>query len=117
MKILNACSGVVIADNVEIVRNVLAQVKGLIGRQRVDEGYAMVFPGCKQVHTFFMRFPIDVVFVNKENVVICIVNSLPRNRCTEFVFGSALAIEFPAGTVSKSGLRLGDMLSFEKNTI
>ena len=49
---------------------------GLMGRAHLPEGGALIFPGEKAVHTHFMRFPIDVVFYDRDMVVVDVIDSL-----------------------------------------
>ncbi|MBI3320338.1 MAG: DUF192 domain-containing protein [Candidatus Omnitrophica bacterium] len=61
--ITNVTRGVVLADRAEVAGGLLKRMTGLLIRQRLPEGEALIFPRCHSIHTCFMRFPIDVVFV------------------------------------------------------
>ena len=83
---------------------------GLMGRRAVQDGQdGLLFPRCSSLHTCFMRFPIDIVFVRGGLVV-----RVARNvRPWRFVLGKSGsdAIEFPAGTVDRLRIEPGVMLS------
>ena len=109
MRILDE-RGAVIAENVEVARSFAARLIGLMGRRSLPSGFALVIPACRQVHTFFMRFPIDVLFLDADNRVICLENGIKPHRVTGYCRGAACAVEFPAGTASEHGLRTGDRI-------
>lgn len=70
----------------------------------------LYFPQCKLVHNSFVRFPIDVVFLNKANVVVAVIRNFLPWRFSRIYFSAVHAIEFPAGAVPES-LVAGDELS------
>mgnify|MGYP003861687789 CR=1 FL=1 len=69
---------------------------------------------CRSVHTCFMRFPIDVVFYNDEGEVVAVFPALTPFRFTPLIKSARGALELPAGTVAKTGTRVGDLLRFEE---
>lgn len=72
----------------------------------------LYFPQCKLVHNSFVRFPIDVVFIDKADTVVAVLHRLRPWRFSWIYFSAAHAIEFPAGTVPESVVP-GDRLSLE----
>lgn len=112
MKIINRRNRLVVADRIETARGFIAQLKGLIGRRKFECGSAMILPRCKQVHTYFMQFPIDILFINREQVVIRIIENLPRGRFSGYVSESADAIELPSHTIYDCRIVIGDILDF-----
>jgi uncharacterized membrane protein (UPF0127 family) len=64
------------------------------------------------MHTFFMRFPIDIVFLGRRDIVIGIEPSLQPWRCSALTFGARKALELSAGAVSRTGTQVGDTLRF-----
>ena len=112
MRILIKRNGIIVADRIERAGSLMAQLKGLIGRRRFENGSAMIFPGCKQVHTFFMQFPIDVLFIDKERRVIKIIERLRPGKISEYVKDAADVIELPSHTVLDCRLVVGDELVY-----
>jgi uncharacterized membrane protein (UPF0127 family) len=92
---------------VEVADSLAARTKGLLGRSGYEG--AMLFPRTRSVHTFGMRFAIDVAFCDKEMVVLGVTTlapwrmSLPRRRTRS-------VIEAQAGAFGRWGLRVGDRL-------
>jgi len=89
---------------VEVARTRVARRRGLIGRDRID-GILVLAP-CRQVHTFGMRFPIDVAFVGRGGRVLRVVTMPPR-RVSRPVLGSRAVWEGRAGTFVAWGIRPG----------
>jgi uncharacterized membrane protein (UPF0127 family) len=91
----------------EVADRFAVRTKGLLGRTGYEG--AMIFPRTRSVHTFGMRFPIDVAFCDSEMVVVGVATlppwrmSLPRRRCRSIV-------EAEAGAFERWGLRVGDKL-------
>ena len=69
----------------------------------------MLLRPCRHVHTFRMRFAIDVAFCDRDDVVLRIV-TLPPGRLSPFVWRSAYVLEAEAGACERWGLRVGDRL-------
>lgn len=91
--------------SVEVAGGHGARAKGLIGRDDVEGAFAL--RGCRWVHTFGVRFPIDVAYVDADDAVIKIETLAPR-RLGMPVVKSRLVIEARAGSFERWGLRLGD---------
>ncbi len=93
--------------SVEIAHNRQARVKGLLGRRGIQG--AIVIPSCSWVHTIGMKFPIDVAYVNADNVVIK-TETLRCHRVGMPVRHARMVIEAEAGAFERWGLRVGDPL-------
>lgn len=99
------------ADDVVIARRAGERIRGLLGRSHLDVGQALVIEPCKQVHTFGMGFPIDVVFVDRDWKVVSLARELQPWRITRVVWRARRAVELPAGAASE--VRVGDRLVLE----
>jgi len=85
-------------------------MKGLLGRKEILEGEALWIKPCMSIHTFLMRFPIDVVFLNKKNHVIAVNKTLQPNHITGFHLMAASVLELPAGTIEATSTVVGDKI-------
>jgi uncharacterized membrane protein (UPF0127 family) len=88
---------------------------GLLGRDGLLEGEGLVIDPCNSIHTFFMRFSIDVLFVDAQGVVVRKIDALKPWRLTWIYFRARKVIELPAGVIQKSGTQAGDQLSIERS--
>jgi hypothetical protein len=91
----------------EVAAGPRARARGLLGRDGVDG--VMVFEGVRSVHTFGMRFAIDVAFCDESGVVVRLV-TLPRGRVTRYVRRAARVLEADAGAFARWGVQVGDRL-------
>ena len=105
----NARSGLVLADRLEPAFDSTARRRGLLGRQELDVGAALIIAPCNSIHTFFMKFAIDVIFVGREGRVAKICPALPAWRIG-VSWKSFAAIELAAGGAARADTRVGDDL-------
>ena len=94
------------------------RLRGLIGRPFDQAGIdAMVFPSCSAIHTFFMTFPIDVVFLGPENTVLKTYPGCRPWRPAVGCRGAQSVIELPAGALAHTGTLPGDRLDLNAETV
>jgi uncharacterized protein len=105
----NLRTGEVVATELEAALDSKSRNRGLLGRDHMDEGSALVLAPCNSIHTFFMRFPIDVAFVTRSGRVVKTVNRIRPWRIA-LCFRAYATIEFPAGTFERRALQRGDCL-------
>ena len=106
----NARNGQVVARTLIPAFNSDARRKGLLGRDSLPEGAAMIIAPTNAIHTFWMRFAIDVVFVRRNGVVVKVHERLSPWRAAIGVRAYA-AIELPTGTARRTDVRVGDVMS------
>jgi uncharacterized membrane protein (UPF0127 family) len=85
----------------------LGRMRGLLGRRSLDAGEGLLLRPASSVHTFFMRFPIDVAFLDRDLSVLSIARDLRPWRAAGRP-GARAALELPAGECERRGLRPGD---------
>ena len=107
--LMNARTSQVIAHDVELADTRESRRRGLLGRDSLDPRAALILRPCFSVHTAFMRFPIDVVFVDRDGTVVKVVRNLDSWRIAG-AFGAHAAIEFAAGTIAEGVVDAGDRL-------
>jgi uncharacterized protein len=112
-RVLNVTRGSVLAAECEVARSFLARGRGLMGRQGLAEGAGLLIEPCSSVHSFFMRFPIDVVFADRAHTVVGLTQAMPPNRPYAGAWRARYVVELPAGTIAASGTQLGDVLRVE----
>lgn len=111
MPVINYTRGVRLADNAEIAGSWFSRLKGLMFREELPAGQSLVLSPCNSIHTCFMKFNIDVLFLNKTGKVIYMLQDIPPFRFSPLVRGAGLVIELPARTISSTGTSLEDLVS------
>ena len=112
----NSSNGAVVSHSTELALTRAARKRGLLGRDHLADGHGMLIAPCSSIHTFFMRFPIDVIFVKRSGEVVKIAASVPAWRLA-FGWGAAGVVELPAGTAARAGVAVGNRLELHKNAL
>lgn len=113
MKLINQTKNTVLAEEAVVANTFFSRIKGLLGRREFNNGEALILKPCVSIHTFFMRFPIDVLFVGKDSKVIKATSSLKPSRITSIYFNATFAIELPAGIIQSTATCEGDLILLE----
>jgi uncharacterized protein len=113
MKAVNLTSGKELAHRVAVAETLVARAKGLLGRRALPRGEGLLIRPCMGVHSFFMKFPIDVVFLDRQNRVVAAVENLKPQRITRIWLSSVSVIEVPAGAVAASETVVGNQMVIE----
>jgi uncharacterized protein len=102
-------NGDVVCDRCVVADSPASRMKGLLGRSELRPGEGLLLRPASAIHTFFMRFPIDAVFLDREWRVVGIAGDVPPWR-TAARRGAKAVLELPAGESARRGLALGDQL-------
>ena len=107
----NETRGTVLAERATIAASPLARARGLLGRRELPPGDGLIIRPCNSVHSFFMAFPIDVIYVDREREVLAITRELRPNRIGPIVWRAHDVVEVPAGTAQATATQVGDRLA------
>jgi uncharacterized protein len=99
MKAILTSTGKEMAADISVAASLPTRIKGLLGRDSLPTGEGLLIRPCKGIHTFFMKFPIDVVFLDKSNRILKSFSRLPPNRITPIYLKAHSVLELPAGTL------------------
>lgn len=113
MKVVNTTKQAVLAENASFANTLKTRMKGLLGKDGLNQGEGLVITRCNSIHTFFMKFSIDVIFVNKNDRVIKVLHRLKPWRLCRPYLGASCCIELPSGVASKTNTQIGDTISFQ----
>jgi uncharacterized membrane protein (UPF0127 family) len=104
--------GEVVATRVERAATALPRMRGLLGRSALAEGEGIWLEPAPSIHTLFMRFAIDVLFLDRTGRIL---KAIPALRPWRFAAarGARVALELPAGTIARHGLAPGEVLQLE----
>ena len=114
LRVINITREVPLAEDCEEAHSFLARGRGLMGRTELASGAGLLIEPCSSVHSFFMRFPIDVVFVDRKHRVVGLCAAMPPNRPYAGAWRARYVIELPAGVIAASGTQVGDQLQLER---
>ena len=113
VKVTNANRSTVIGDHIEIADTSLTRLFGLLGRRSLDTGRGLWIKPSSGVHTFGMKFAIDVIGLDKQRRVIKLWPDLVPWRVTTVSTKLSSVVELPSGTIAQCSVQLDDVLHFE----
>ncbi len=108
--ILNQTRGNVVCERTEIADNPFTRMRGLLGRAGLDQGSGMLFRGESSIHSAFMRFEFDAVFMDRELRVVKLAERIKPWRALG-AKGAGNILELAGGEISRLGIAVGDQLA------
>ena len=112
MIVQNAERESVLGASIELAGSSATRAKGLLGRDGLDAGEGMLFKHCASLHTFFMRFAIDIIFADREGRVLKVSHAVAPYRLCAAPLRAYYALELPPGSIDASGTQVNDHLVF-----
>ncbi|MGE0267828.1 MAG: DUF192 domain-containing protein [Candidatus Omnitrophota bacterium] len=113
MIIFNDSKKTVIANKAKIADTFLSRMIGLLKHEQLLNNEALVITRCNSIHMFFMKFAIDVIFVNNSKKVVGLIKNIKPNQMSRIYWNASVAIELPVGAISISKSELGDKIIFQ----
>jgi len=107
-------TGRIVIPHVEVAADLWRQTIGLMGRKEMVPDGGLFIPHCNAIHTAFLRFPIDVLFLDREMKVVRLITELAPWRVIGFVRGAKSVVELPAGTLSRKRIVVGQQFTLHR---
>jgi uncharacterized membrane protein (UPF0127 family) len=98
-------------ENVQVADTTWQRLRGLMFRRSLAAGEGLLIPECSSVHTCFMRFPLDLAYLDAAGAVVKLVHALRPWRVS-WCRGAQSVLEMTAGTSRTLGLEVGDRVEF-----
>jgi uncharacterized membrane protein (UPF0127 family) len=112
LRVHNQSRDTTLADRALIADNSKTRKTGLLKHDRLESGEGLWITPCEGIHTVGMKFPIDVLFLDKKRKVVKIRAAMPRWRMAASLFAHSV-LELPSGTAQATQTSSGDQLEFE----
>ncbi len=109
MLVRNLTRQTVLAGRALVADSSQTRRTGLLKHTGLEPGEGLWIVPCEGVHTFGMKFPIDIVFINKKRIVVKVRKNLARRRIA-FCLRAHSVLELPVGVIEQSGTQPGDQL-------
>lgn len=100
--------------NLELADTFFTRFKGLMGRPPIADTAGLWITPCSDIHSCFMRFEFDAVFLDKNGTVLHLIEKMRPWRMSKWVKGAAGVLELNGGVIAKTGMQLGDHLVFQE---
>ncbi len=109
--VTNISRDTVLGDKIEVAETSLSRIIGLLGKSGLGVGAGLLIYPSQSIHTVAMRFPIDVIFVDRNWRVVHLRPQMVPYRLTGLHWRARCVIELPPGVIAKTSTRVGDQLS------
>jgi uncharacterized membrane protein (UPF0127 family) len=113
LRIRNQSRDTLVADRADIADTSAKRREGLLKHKGLQPGEGLWIAPCEAVHTIGMKFPIDVLFLDRKKKVLKVKRAMPRWRMAASLFAHSV-LELPSGRAVETGTVAGDQLEFEK---
>ena len=113
MQIVNQTQNTLLAQKAFVADSLVLRFIGLLRHDFLPEGEGLIITQCKSIHMFFMKFAIDVIFVDRKKNVVGLLRAIQPFRLSPYYWRSEYAIELPVGQIDRTKTRLGDKILWE----
>jgi len=100
----------ILFNNAQMTTHFHERLSGLIGKPGLNDDSALCIIPCNGIHMFFMKYPIDVVFLNEKGEVIYLIKSMHTWTISKIVRHAQCVIEMPEKSIQKKEIELNDQL-------
>lgn len=111
MPIINSSRQTTLVSQYQKADNPWLRMKGLLGRKSLQDDALWIKP-CNSIHMLFMSFPIDVVFLDREQKVVGLAANIKPFHFSPIFWKASSALELPTGTIASSQTKEGDSIQF-----
>jgi uncharacterized protein len=105
---------ILISPNITIANTSFSRLKGLIGKRDLSSSGGLLITPCNQIHTYFMRFSIDCLFLSKDGKVVYLIEEMQPWKASRVITSAYQVLELPAGTVRLANITLGTYITFKE---
>jgi uncharacterized membrane protein (UPF0127 family) len=110
MQIVNTTRNTLLAEKAVLADSFMKRLVGLLDRDHLSEGEGIVLSPSNSIHSFFMRFVFDAVFIDRDNTVVACIPDFQPSRISPIYYNARITIELPAGTIVKTKTVKGDKI-------
>jgi len=110
MQAINLTQKKTLASGLSVADTILSSLIGLLGKPNLPPGEGLWLVPCQSIHTMWMRFPIDVIFLDSAKTVVHLIENMKPFRISKHVSSARSVIELPATTITSTQTQLGDQI-------
>ena len=113
MIVRNLTRNIVLSSEAGLADTFFSRMRGLLGRAAFAEGQALVITHCNSIHMFFMKFPIDAIFLDAAGCVVGDVRNIQPFQMSPVFWTASRVVELPVGTLDRSSTSIGDIIEIK----
>jgi uncharacterized protein len=110
MQAINVTQNKTLADPLVVADTFLSSLIGLLGKRNLPPGHGLWIHPCQSVHTMWMLFPIDVIFLDRNKVVVHCIENMKPFRLSKHIGNAKSVLELPTHTINKTQTLPGDQV-------
>ena len=110
MKVLNISKNISLGERIGLANTFASRFFGLMLKRTLSEGEGLIIKPCNSIHMFFMRLSIDVIFIDRNNTVVYLLEGIAPWKVSKVVWNSSFVIELPEGTINRTRTEIGDKI-------
>jgi uncharacterized protein len=112
LKLINKTNNIVICENVMVADTYFKRLKGLMFTKSLPEQNALHIVPCNEIHTFNMKYSIDVIYLDDKNSILAIDEDMKPGKIGKHVKNAVSVVELPSGKVKKLEVKIGQTVTF-----
>lgn len=113
VRIVNDTRNTVLGERIDVAETTLSRIMGLLGKRGLDPGTGLLIFPSQAIHTVAMRFPIDVLFLDRKWRVVHLRREMVPFRVTGIYWKAKCVLELPSGIIAQTSTEMGDQLSIQ----
>jgi uncharacterized membrane protein (UPF0127 family) len=113
LKVVNLTNRTELADNVSKADTFFKRLKGLMFTKSLPAGHGLLIQPCQSIHTFFMNYSIDVLYLSKDFEIVGLDETLKPAKVGKYQKRAYSVLELPAGTILKTETKIGNYLTIK----
>jgi len=112
LKLINNANNTMISETVITANTFFKRLKGLMFTKELPDENALHIMPCNEIHTFHMKYSIDVLYLDRNNVILAIDEDIKPWKIGKRVKKAVSVVELPSGRAKKTGVEVGQTVEF-----
>ncbi|TYQ17662.1 UNVERIFIED_CONTAM: hypothetical protein Cloal_0020 [Acetivibrio alkalicellulosi] len=117
MIVKNISKNTILASNCKVANTFFKRFLGLMFKKYLPLGQGLLITPCNSIHMFFMKFPLDIVFIDKGQTVVYTIENITPWKCSKIIKTSYSVLELPVGTIKNTQTTVGDKIGFSSELV
>lgn len=104
---------ILLSNEIDIADNFFTRFMGLMFKKELQKNNGLIISPCNSIHMFFMNFPLDILFVDKNNIICDYLEDIKPWKVSKIYFNAEYTIELPSGTIKEKNIKKNQKISIK----